>query len=172
MNSRLILPNIVRFLMLVLCQVVLLDQLHLHGYINPFIYPLFILLLPFKTPKWLVLTLGFVLGLTIDMFNYSYGIHAAATVCLAYFRTNIILLFSSNNTMSNVPFPSLAFLGFKFFISYVASCILVHHAVLFGIHFLTSLSGYEALRRIVLSSLVSIVLILLSEYLFMSQKEK
>jgi rod shape-determining protein MreD len=150
----------------------LLDQLHLHGYINPYIYPLFILLLPFKTPRWLELTLGFAIGISMDLFNYSYGMHAAASVLLAFFRPAAITLFSTTNTVNNLPFPSLSYLGFKFFVSYAALCILVHHAALFAIQFINSLSLTDALTRILLSSAVSLILVLLSEYLFMSTKDK
>ena len=60
--------NIGRFIVLVLFQVLVLNNIQFSGYVNPFMYVLFILLLPFETPRWLLLLSGFLLGLSVDIF--------------------------------------------------------------------------------------------------------
>lgn len=76
--------NIVRFALFILVQVYLLNQLHLHQYIIPYIYYLFILWLPFSISRINLLIIGFVTGLTLDAFSMQIGVHAAACTLLAY----------------------------------------------------------------------------------------
>ena len=80
--------------MLVALQVFFLNNIQVSGYVNPYVYLLFILLLPPKLPKIMVLVLGFLMGLTMDIFADSYGIHTAATVLLAYIRPSVLSLVS------------------------------------------------------------------------------
>ena len=84
------------FVSLVLIQVLILNQIQLGGFINPYIYILFVILLPLSAPRYAVMLLGFVLGLTIDVFMNSLGIHAAATVFIAYLRPLVIRSISSH----------------------------------------------------------------------------
>ncbi|HNQ38403.1 MAG TPA: rod shape-determining protein MreD, partial [Prolixibacteraceae bacterium] len=65
----------VMFVVLVLLQVLLFNQIHLGGFLNPFMYVLFILLLPLSMPRYAVLLLSFFLGMTIDWFSNSPGLH-------------------------------------------------------------------------------------------------
>ena len=85
--------NILRFCIIVILQVFILNKITLHWFTEPagalfipFIYPLYILLLPFETPVWVLLILGFLLGVTVDSFMTTAGIHAFATVLIAYLR--------------------------------------------------------------------------------------
>lgn len=171
MNSRILIPNIFRAIGLVLLQVLVLNKINLHGWINPYVYPLFILLLPFRIPHWVLLLFAFGMGLTIELFTYNYGIHAAACVLMAFIRPAIIAMFSSHNQFEHVISPNLKFLGFRFFISYISIAIFIHHFVLF---FIDSIGGFHLLEfiiRVLMSSLFSVILILLVEYLFMSGEE-
>ena len=70
--------NSIRFIVLVLTQVLILNHINLFGYVNPYLYILFIILYPLTGNKSLLIALGFILGLTMDMFGDSGGIHAAA----------------------------------------------------------------------------------------------
>ena len=78
-----ILKNIIRFVVLVFIQVAILNNIQISGFINPYMYVLFILLLPFETPNWILLVLSFFLGLSIDIFSNTLGMHASASVFMA-----------------------------------------------------------------------------------------
>ena len=67
--------NIFRFVVVVLFQVLVMDNVMLNGYMVPYVYLLFILLMPFETPRWIVLISGFLLGLGIDLFEHTPGMH-------------------------------------------------------------------------------------------------
>ena len=87
-----VLQNIFRFILLVLFQVLVLNNIQFLGYINPYLYILFILSLPVQMPRWFLLVLAFILGLSIDIFSNTLGMHAFATVFVAFFREGIIKL--------------------------------------------------------------------------------
>jgi rod shape-determining protein MreD len=88
MNSTVIL-NISRFVLLLLAQVLLFNQLDLFGFVNPFPYILFIILYPVNGNKTALLVSSFFLGLIMDMFWNSGGVHAASCLILAYIRPSI-----------------------------------------------------------------------------------
>src|SRR5206468_10630700 len=91
--SRVIIINIIRFFVLVFMQVFLLKNVTLYNLSTPYFYIMFILLLPFETPNLLLFALSFILGLTIDAFYDTPGLHAAACVVLAFVRTLFISIY-------------------------------------------------------------------------------
>ena len=84
--------NIFRFVIFILVQVYILDKIHLHRFVIPVVYYLFILWLPFGLTRISLLVIGFVAGLTLDYFTNTPGLHAAACVLIAYARPFIINL--------------------------------------------------------------------------------
>ena len=88
------LKNIGRFTVLVLLQVLIVKNINLGRYFIFFPYILFIVLLPFNTPKPLTLILAFILGLSIDMFYDTQGMHAAACITMAFVRSFVLELFA------------------------------------------------------------------------------
>ena len=82
--------NILRFVILLIVQVMVFDNLRLGSYIHPCVYVLFVLLLPFDTPKWRLLIDAFLIGIAVDIFNGTPGLNAAATVLMAFVRPFII----------------------------------------------------------------------------------
>ncbi len=89
-----ILKIISRFFFLILLQVMVLNNVQFNGFINPFLYVMFILMLPFETPNWLVLIIGFILGLIIDSFGDTMGMHAAACTAMGFARKTVLKFFS------------------------------------------------------------------------------
>ena len=82
--------NILRFVFLVLVQIAIFNNSNFLGYINPYPYVLFIILFPIGDNKALLLALSFLLGISIDMFCNSGGMHAASCVTIAYLRPWIL----------------------------------------------------------------------------------
>ena len=89
---RIILSNLLRFIFLVFIQVFLLKNIGYYNLSTPFLYILFILLLPFETPNWLLFIVAFLIGLTIDTFYDTLGINEAACTVLAFVRIIFISL--------------------------------------------------------------------------------
>ncbi len=150
------------FIILVLLQVLILNQIQLGGFVNPYIYILFVLLLPLNTPKYLVMILGFLVGLCIDVFSNTLGIHAAATVFIAYLRPFVIRIISTREEdRSN--YPGLFQNRLLWFVYYVSVMVILHHLVLFYLEIFTFAHFFKTLYQILLSSVLSITVIILSQ---------
>ena len=81
-------------MLFIFVQVYVLDKIpHLHRFIVPYIYYLFILWLPHSTPRLMLLVIGFFTGLSLDYFKMTPGLHASVCVLIAYVRPFIITLF-------------------------------------------------------------------------------
>lgn len=152
------------FLVAVLVQVLFLNQVQFSGYINPYFYIVFVLLLPLSTPRYLLLLLGFLIGLTIDIFSDSLGIHAAATVLIAYIRPFVIRVISTREEDRN-DFPGLLQNKFNWFFSYVTILVLAHHFVLFYLEYFTFSHFFYTLLKVIFSSVFTIFIIVLSQFL-------
>lgn len=160
----LILRNIVRFLVVVLFQVLVMDNVLISGYMVPYVYLIFILLMPFETPKWTVLIAGFLLGLSIDLFEHTLGIHTAASVLVAYLRSYFLGLFAPRDGYEPDSFPRIYYYGFAWFAKYTLLMVLVHHLALFYLEVFQLQDFFGTLLRVILSSLLSTATIVLSQY--------
>lgn len=154
-----VLQNIFRFLFLVLLQVLVLNNIQFIGYINPYLYLLFILSLPVQTPRWFSLLLAFGIGLTIDAFTNTMGMHAFASVMVAFFRNGIIKLFIAIEEGNN-PTPNFHTFGVGAYVKYVVAMVIVHHSTLFLLEAFSFYHFWILSAKIILSSLVTILLIL------------
>jgi hypothetical protein len=162
--GRLLIKYGIMFIGLVLIQVLILNHIQFSGFVNPYIYILFVLLLPFSVPKYAVLLLAFLIGITIDIFSNSLGIHAFATVFAAYFRTFIIRLIS-NREEDKGDYPGLMQNKWRWFFSYVTIMVIIHHFVLFYLEVFTFAHFFVTLSRVFFSSLFSIFAIVLSQFI-------
>ncbi|MDP4183988.1 MAG: rod shape-determining protein MreD [Bacteroidota bacterium] len=152
------------FIFLVLIQVLILNNIHLGHLITPFFYFLFILLLPFETPRYLQLLLAFFLGLTIDMFTDTAGTHAFACVLAAYARPSILGLLASRDTYESGSLPRVSTLGQSWFFRYALLMVLIHHFALFYLEVFSFSGFFGTFLRALVSSFFTIILILLSQY--------
>jgi rod shape-determining protein MreD len=156
---------IVMFFSLVLVQVLILNNIQFSGLVNPYIYILFILLLPFTIPGYFLLGISFILGISIDIFSNTPGIHAGATVLLGFIRPGIAQLVSSRELIEKGNTPSMTQLGFASFIKYTVISVLIHHLFLFFAEAFSFGDFFETLLRWILSSAFSILIILGSQFI-------
>src|SRR3989339_664875 len=82
------------FILLVLLQVLLFNNIQFSGYVNPYIYIIFILLLPVEIPSWLLLILSFCMGMVIDFYSGSPGMHSSASVLAGFVRPFVLRFIS------------------------------------------------------------------------------
>jgi len=156
--------NIIRFLILVLFQGLILNNIQLGGYINPYIYVLFILLMPFEAPGWSLPVVGFLLGLSIDLFTHTPGIHASATVFIAFLRPYVLTMIAPRDGYEVGSFPRLYYYGFVWFLKYTVILVLAHHLFLFYIEVFRFSDFFTTFFRALISAIFSITLIVLSQY--------
>jgi hypothetical protein len=164
--------NIIRFAFFIIVQVFVLNQIPpLHHFVVQYIYYLFILWLPFKMSRRGLMLLGFALGFCLDCFTKTYGLHTAPCVLIAYMRPFLInLLISQEGAESNYNEPSIKSMGFAPYFTYVGILTLVHHSLLFFLQALQSGGYIYFIIKTLLSSTVSLLLILLTELLFVRKQ--
>jgi len=152
------------FVMLILLQVLLFNNVEFSGYVNPYVYIMFILLLPFEISSWLLLMISFFTGLTIDFFCGSPGMHTSATVLAGFVRPYILRLIAPRDGYEPGSDPSMIIYGFRWFMLYSVLMVVTHHLALFYIEVFRFTDFFMTLLRVILSSFFSISFILLLEY--------
>ena len=155
----------IMFASLVLIQVLILNNIQFSGFVNPYIYILFILLLPFTIPGYVLLGISFLLGISIDIFSNTLGVHAGATVLLGFLRPGIAGLISSREIIEKGNTPNMKQLGFASFLKYTIIAVLIHHFFLFYAEAFSFGGFFYTLLRCILSSVFSIVIILASQFI-------
>lgn len=166
--------NIVKFIflyiILVLLQVLVLDNISFMGYATPFLYIYFMLKLPIGINQYLITLLGFFLGLTIDLFCNTPGINAAATTSIAFFRRPIQGLFFQKNDFETMT-PSMSLLGSDF-IKYAILCIFIHHTILFSIETFSYFNVLILLTKILTSTIITSILIIGIDSISLNNKKR
>lgn len=162
---NLIARNAGRFVLLVLFQVLVLNNVQFSGFVNPFMYVLFILLLPFETPRWLLLVSGFLLGLSIDIFSNTLGLHASATLFMAFLRPYVLRIISPRDGYETGTYPRVFYYGITWFLQYAIILVFAHHLFLFYLEVFRLSEFFRTLLRVILSSSFSILIIGLSQYI-------
>jgi rod shape-determining protein MreD len=151
-------------------QVFILNHINLSVLFNPMIYPLFIMLLPFETPYWVVVLLGFLIGLSVDFFSGSFGLNASAGALIGFLRPSL-LNFVAPPDGYDIGELSLSRMGLKWFLSYTIIVILIHHCYFFIIQTFSFSQFFALIARILLSSALSCLLIIIVEFLFTKRKK-
>ncbi|WP_159021712.1 rod shape-determining protein MreD [Formosa sp. L2A11] len=163
MNSSVI-SQILKFIGLILVQVLILNHINFLGYINPYLYILFIILYPIKNNRLVFLLLSFLLGIIIDIFSDSGGIHAAACVTIAYMRP-LALKWSFGTVYEHqtIKFNNVDF-GSK--LMYISILTGVHHLVLFFLEVFNFSETLLTLQKTLFSSTFTILLCVIVTIIF------
>lgn len=161
--------NSVRFIVLVLVQVLIFNNINFLGYINPYPYILFIALFPVKSNRAIIILASFLLGLIVDMFLDSGGIHAAACVFIAYIRP-VILKFSFGTIYEHhtIKFGAV---DFSSKLTYITLLVILHHIILFTLEIFSLSKIIFVLQKTLFSSMFTILLSMIITIIF-SRKSK
>ena len=167
MNNAL-LNNIARFILLLAAQIIIFNKFNLFGFINPYPYILFIILYPVNTNKNNLLIASFLLGITMDLFCNSGGVHAAACVVLAYIRPQIFkFAFGLSYEYQTIKLNDV--LSPERF-SFIVTAVIIHHVVLFFLEIFSFILIFEMLFRTLLSTIFTISLCIIIIYLIKPRK--
>ena len=163
MNSALF-TNIARFILLLLLQIAVFNKMDFLGYINPYPYILFILLYPVNGNKYGLLFASFLLGIIMDMFCNSGGVHATAAISLAalrptFFKFSFGVSYEYQTIKINDKITPERF-------SFIAIAVVSHHFILFLLEAFRMSYFFEVLLRTLLSTLFTILICILLIYLF------
>ncbi len=167
MNNA-VLNNTARFILLLAAQIVIFNKFNLFGFLNPYPYILFLILYPVNSNKNAFLIASFCLGITMDLFSDSGGVHAASCIILAYLRPQIFkfafgLSYEYQTVKLNDVLTPERF-------SFILASVLIHHLILFTLEIFTLSLIFEILFRTILSSIFTIILSILIIYLIKPKK--
>ncbi len=163
--------NLFRLLLLLMAQVLIFSHINFSSFINPYIFPLFVLLLPFETPRWLLMFIGFGAGLALDFFLGSVGMHAAACLLVAYLRPFLINVITPKGTEFEIS-PNVYAQGITWFVVYLGFTMFIYLTFYFLVEAATFLNFFLLLIKILLSVLVSVTFMLIFLFLFSSKKKR
>jgi rod shape-determining protein MreD len=168
-----LLKNIIRFSLFILVQVFVLFQIRpLHQFIVPYLYFLYILWLPFNTPRLGLTFTGFVFGLVLDYFTKTPGLHAAACTLIAYVRPFLVnILISQEGADQNYKSPSVTSMGFAPYATYVIILTLLHHTYLVLLEWLSFGDFLFFIGKVLGTTGISLLLILVTELLFFRKQK-
>lgn len=164
--------HIIRFILLILVQVLIVNELDLGKFIHPQVYLLFLLLLPTDMSHWASLLVGFFTGVTIDAFSDTMGIHTAAATLMMYLRYFILQNSIERKNDEASHDLTIKRVGWRYYLTHVTTLVVIHHIVLF---FLSAFSGalfFRTLGTIILSSLFTIGLIVILQLTFIKAAEQ
>lgn len=167
MNSAMLF-NLARFILLLAAQVVIFNNFNFMGYINPFPYILFIILFPVNGNKYALLGASFLLGITMDLFCNSGGVHAAACLLLAFVRPSLFkfsfgLSYEYQTVRLNDVLTPERF-------SFIFLSVVIHHLTLFVLEVFTFEFLWDIILRTIISTLFTIIICILLIYLIKPSK--
>jgi hypothetical protein len=165
--------NTIRFILFILVQVYVLFQINpLHQFIVPYLYFLYILWLPFNTPRITLTMIGLIFGLSLDYFTKTPGLHAAPCILIAYLRPFLInIMIRQEGSEQNYRSPSVTSMGFAPYATYVIILTIVHNGYLVFLEWLHFGSFLYFMGKVLATTGVSLLLIFVTEILFY-RKEK
>lgn len=163
--------NIIRFFVLLSLQGLFLKRVSegwISGsvYINVFLYPLFIMLLPLQTPRSGVLILSFIMGISVDLFYDSLGVHAAALTAMGYARALFISLYEPREGYKLNALPTPGDLGMSWFLKYAASMLALHLLVYFSVDAFSPVYIVGILVRTSFTFIATMMAILIFVFIF------
>lgn len=163
-----LLKNIIRFVVFILFQVYILNQVPpLHQFLVPYLYFLYILWLPFHINRFWLLIISFGFGLSLDYFTGTYGLHAAPCVLIAYIRPFLLnLLIPQETTEQSYIEPGHKSMGWAPYALYVGILSFVHHFYLVLIEWLQFGNFVYFIGKVAGTTAISLLMIFLAEMLF------
>ena len=169
MNS-IVVVNILRFLGLLLLQGLVFKNIGVgwesFPYLHIIVFPLFILLLPLRTAKTLVIFLAFVIGISVDFFYDTLGVHASAAVFTGFVRSLVLKLIEPRGAYNMSYSPTIARMGLGWFVQYVSILMFAHIFFYYSVEAFTFVYIVDIVIKTIVSFLASMVFIMIFQLLF------
>jgi len=161
--------NIIRVIVVLTIQLTLLKRTNLafgdFNYIHLSIYPYAIALLPYNVPRAGYISIAFLIGIVVDIFYQSLGVHAGACTLIAFLRHYILLYISPRDGYKN-PVLSSYYYGVVWFLTYMGLMLFFHQLTLYSLEAFSPVYFREILLRTIFSFLASLFLITIVQLIF------
>ena len=170
--SKVALQFIILGLVLVLAQVLVFNHICLFNVGVPMVFIYLIVRLPVTLALNWVLTIGFFLGLIVDVFSDTYGMNAVACTVLAMIRRPVLRLYVPREEDLTRPEPSMLSLGAGVYMKYLLTLTLIYCALIFTIEAFTFFNPLQLLLRIIFRTLLSMIIMLGIDSIMTPRSEK
>ena len=157
---------------MVLAQVIVFNHICLFGYAVPLVFIYLIIKLPMTISTNWVLTVSFLLGLTIDIFSDTQGMNSLACTLLGVLRRPVLRLYFPREEEMSMPMPSFRSLGVAVYLKYVFSISLIYCALFFMIESFSLFNPMRLLIKIASSALLTFIIIIAIDSLTFRRNEK
>lgn len=153
-----ILRGIIYFVVLLLIQVLILNNIQFLRVATPFLYLYFLIKMPVGISKTKMLFFSFLIGLCIDIFSNTPGMHAAACTLVGFAYRMLVQLFMGKDLPEEMV-PSFKSFGYPIFFRFTLTFVLIHHITLFSIESFTFFDPLFLILRIVASVVLTTLMI-------------
>jgi hypothetical protein len=167
---RTFLIQTIRFVLFLFAQALLFNNIEVGLGIHVMIYPLFILLLPYKLNVFLSMLIAFALGFGIDSISNTYGLHASSAVLLAYIRPMIFKIFEPRDGYESEQTFTIYEMDTTWLVSVFGLMLIVHHTWFFTLELFKFNELLFILQKIVLSVPISLIICVLIQAIFLKKK--
>ncbi|MCS4433936.1 rod shape-determining protein MreD [Aquiflexum gelatinilyticum] len=166
MNSIRVISILLSGFLYLLFQILVLKNLVLFGTAFCFLYVTYIILLPLDIKTIPVLLISFFLGIGVDLFYDTLGIHTAALLVIAFIRHRWLLVLVPTGGYEDDLQPSMLNMGLGWFLSYSVPLVLIHHVLFFYIESLGTDLFLTSLQKVIASVIFVLVMSIIVQLLF------
>lgn len=160
------------FILIVLIQGLVVNNIEINEYLNPMIYPILIIMLPFELNIFITMMIAFALGISVDAFSNTFGLNASAALLIGYLRPFVLKLIEPRDGYDNLLLPSIHDMGKLWFLAYALIILSIHHLWFFMIEILRFDQFFRILLKTVASVSFSFIIILVLQYIFYKPSKK
>ncbi len=165
MSINLFVKNAIIFIVLSLLQIIVFNNIEITSIgIIPVFFILFVLLLPYETPDWILISSAFLIGITVDVFTDSWGLYAASTVFIAFIRPTVLKSLAPRDGYEAATSPRIYYMGLGWFVKYAAIMIFAQQIFYFILADYSMLVWTNAIIKVFIGTFISILLILVSQF--------
>lgn len=165
-----ILRQLLRFLVLVCVQGLILKNVEPAPGVNPFLYVLFLLLLPIELPGWIGLLVAAITGYSVDIFYGTPGMHMTTCTLIGFLRPKLLSMLAPREGYEFGQQATMQDMGRTWFLTYTIILVLIHHFVLFYLEMFSFREFFHTLLRVFMSSAATVLLIIVTQFLFYRSK--
>ncbi|MBQ2441314.1 MAG: rod shape-determining protein MreD [Paludibacteraceae bacterium] len=148
---------IIKALVLLFLQVILVDNIHIGGFCHPYIYILILLNLPIPIPRYREIIVAALVGLLIDMFSNSLGVHMFACATIGFIRASYLRNIPDIDRISGE--VNGAVIGKIEYLQLLIVLIFVHHTLVFLLEAFSFQHFGYTLLEIIISGLVTLLFV-------------
>lgn len=139
------------FIVMLLAQVLICNNILLFGVAVPFIYIFFIIVLPLNVSLNVLMLISFFMGFFVDLCSDTLGLNCLACLILAVVKKPVYYAYMPHEDKSLAPSPSPLSMGWDNYLKFILTVSGIFCILVFGIE----LFSFASFGRIVLMSATS-----------------